>query len=219
MVREHIPEHRGFPALCTTRDGCRNVVGKREFARSHHLSRRSRTAAAACFSSAPGMALENPEELSGWARQGGAGRGLHHTHPAPGQPSCTLVPRGSSLTPITLGGGHSEEADRVLTSSPRRGLAGPGQVPVSPPGPPRTHLSPGVSRQAPSTLGEASHVRGVGTPGSPTGRDGALPHAHPTCLHPCSALPVPCHPSSLEHLSGHSRSHPGRGEKSQSKLL
>lgn len=219
MNREHIPEHRGFPALCTTRDGCRNVVGKREFAGSHHLSRRSHTAAAACFSSAPRIALENPEELRGWARQGGNGEGAAPYSPCARAALVHPCPLGILSHPHHPGGGHSEEADRVLTSSPQRDQAGPGQVPMPPSGPPRTHLSPRVSQQTPSTLGEASHTSRVRTPGSPTGRDGALPHAHPTRLHPCSALPVPCHPSSLERLSGHTRSHPGRGEKSQSRLL
>lgn len=52
---------------------------------------------------------------------------------------------------------------------------------MPPPGPPHSHLSPRVSRQAPSTLGEAAHVSAAGTPGSPTGRDRALP---PRSSHP-----------------------------------
>lgn len=150
---------------------------------------------------------------------GGNGEGAAPYSPCARAALVHPCPLGILSHPHHPGGGHSEEADRVLTSSPQHGLAGPGQVPMSPSSPPRTHLSPRVSQQTPSTLGEASHKSRVRTPGSPTGRDGVLPHAHPTLLHPFSTLPVPCHPSSLEHLSGHTRSHPGRGEKSQSRLL
>lgn len=117
---------------------------------------------------------------------GGAGRELHCTHPAPGQPSRALVPRWSSLAPITLRG----DTRRISTPSfptPHSvdGLRGP-RAPSCPPlhspeprGAPAGHQRPG---------GSSTHERGR-DPRRPhgQGRSSAPRSSHPP-LSPCRYL-------------------------------
>lgn len=184
----------------------RNCLGKRAFAGSHHLSWRSHTATSARFSSAPGVTLESPGGVERVGTAAGSGEGAVPYSPCARAALVCPGPLALLSRPHRPGGGTS-----LLTSTLQHGLVTPCALLT----PPCTHLSPGVSQRAPSTLGEAAHMSGARPPGSPTDRD----RAHPTRLHPCSMLLVPWHPSCPQHLSGHTHCHPGRGEKSQSGLL